>query len=36
MWRAEAQHDGRMEHLMAVYKSIEAEAIAIDQENPTR
>jgi hypothetical protein len=34
--RYEAQHMLRMEHLMAVYRSIEAEAIAIDQENPTR
>jgi hypothetical protein len=32
MQKAEAQHQARMEHLRAVYASLEAEAIQIDQE----
>ena len=33
MQRAEAQHQTRMEHLLAVYTSLEAEAIQIDEES---
>ena len=34
--RAEAQHRARQEHLQAVYASLEAEAIAIQDESPDR
>ena len=34
--KAEAQHLERMKHLYAVRESLEAEAIAIDEENPGR
>ena len=33
MSKAETQHQARMEHLGAVYRSLEAESIQIDKEN---